>query len=427
MSFYNGDMKIDHKKIERLVRKEFVYNVVFGSIVTISDIKMYIDLLNIVHLPSIVLVIQVDNALKRHNIDEMIKIRNDFYIKLYKHLKHHDNPIIEIVGKNNVSIAPIKDSEIAVLLPIFMEEDEKDVYIAARRYAEYMKAFVERGNEMTVSIGIGCNYKNIRDLSNSYKQAYEALKYKFYSSNSSIITYTSINKEYSDNSLLLFLKYEKRIIGYIRKNQYKRVLKCINSLFKKLEKKNKVSPYIIKMRVLELLTVIGRLAIDFGNESSDIIKLKIQAERDIRQVMLLNDTKNFLTFNIKNIMQKIKNLQEDTVVRSVNKAKLYINENYDKKLTLNEVARHVNVSSHYLSHIFKEVTKKSFKSYVIETKINNAQRLLLNTDLTIYQISYKVGYNDPNYFSRIFKKVVGESPVDYRKGVEKHKSDINSK
>ncbi len=113
--------------------------------------------------------------------------------------------------------------------------------------------------------------------------------------------------------------------------------------------------------------------------------------------------------------QVLKN-QQQGITRIVDKAMNYIDENYSEQLTLGDVADNVYVSSSYLSRIFKRVTNLNFSEYVNKVRIDEAKRLLKESDLMTYQIGEAVGYSDPHYFSRIFKKITGHSPTWFRDG-----------
>lgn len=103
---------------------------------------------------------------------------------------------------------------------------------------------------------------------------------------------------------------------------------------------------------------------------------------------------------------------------SIQTAAKYIMENYNKNLTLSNVAYKVNMSSTYFSKKFKEVTGFGFKEYLLNVRIKKACELLLETRLSVTEIAYKIGFNDSNYFGDVFKKSRGISPLKYRKNRE---------
>ena len=95
----------------------------------------------------------------------------------------------------------------------------------------------------------------------------------------------------------------------------------------------------------------------------------------------------------------------------------YIDENYsDPEIGLNTVARVANVSATHFSTVFSQQTGKTFVEYLTETRMKNARDLLRCTGKSSSEIARSVGYNDPHYFSFLFKKVNGLSPRDYRNG-----------
>lgn len=111
--------------------------------------------------------------------------------------------------------------------------------------------------------------------------------------------------------------------------------------------------------------------------------------------------------------------------QAVIKAVKYIRKNYhDKEISLQRVAAEVALSHYYFSHIFKYELKITFIDYLTKVRIEAAAKLLKNRNLNVNQIAYAVGYQDPNYFSKVFKRVMKTSPIEYRhvllkKGIEK--------
>lgn len=99
----------------------------------------------------------------------------------------------------------------------------------------------------------------------------------------------------------------------------------------------------------------------------------------------------------------------------VENAKKYISENYhDEELTLNTVAHEVNVSPNHLSAMFSQKTGQTFVKYLTDVRMHRAKELLKCTSKRSNEICEEVGYRDPHYFSHLFKKNVGCSPIQYR-------------
>lgn len=91
---------------------------------------------------------------------------------------------------------------------------------------------------------------------------------------------------------------------------------------------------------------------------------------------------------------------------------------YSEEVSLEEVAQALSVTPQYLSKLFRQETGRTFKEHLIDLRISEARRLLRETNLSAREISYSVGYNDPNYFVRLFKKVTGLTPKEYQRVME---------
>lgn len=95
----------------------------------------------------------------------------------------------------------------------------------------------------------------------------------------------------------------------------------------------------------------------------------------------------------------------------------FIQENYGQPLRLADAAEKAGLSTAYFSTVFKKETGKSFSEYLTDLRVERARELLGDRDIRIYEICEIVGYPDPNYFSKIFRKAVGMSPEKYRKQI----------
>ncbi|WP_175991538.1 response regulator [Bacillus sp. Marseille-Q1617] len=103
----------------------------------------------------------------------------------------------------------------------------------------------------------------------------------------------------------------------------------------------------------------------------------------------------------------------------LDKALGYIHEHFTQEMTLQHVADHIHISRNYFSILFKRFMDINFIDYVIGLRINKAKELLSHTSLKVYEVAGESGFNDVKYFSKLFKKITGHSPGDYR--TEHHK------
>ena len=95
----------------------------------------------------------------------------------------------------------------------------------------------------------------------------------------------------------------------------------------------------------------------------------------------------------------------------------YIDKNFsDPSISLDKVAKNVNISPSYLSAVFSQEVGQTLTEYITSRRINEAKNMLRNTDMRLSEIAFAVGYKDPHYFSFVFRKVSGCTPSDYRRG-----------
>ncbi|GMQ58517.1 AraC family transcriptional regulator [Vallitalea sediminicola] len=172
------------------------------------------------------------------------------------------------------------------------------------------------------------------------------------------------NKKIEDPSLQIIRNVDKNVIELIEK------------ILLELENQQSGAKQIVEAIILELIW-------------------------SVRRILNIVDDFNPNKFGYKNTLVK--------------KAVEYIKLNKFQKLTVKQIADSCNVSPDYLSHIFKDITELTLLQFIESIRMNEAMSMIINSDLNINQIAYKLGYNDSLYFSKKFKKSFGMSPSNYRK------------
>ena len=106
--------------------------------------------------------------------------------------------------------------------------------------------------------------------------------------------------------------------------------------------------------------------------------------------------------------------QENAEPPVIKKARDYIQEHQGEKLSLGQVARAVNMSTFYFCKTFKKITGINFTDYLSRVRIEKSKNLLLNPNLRVSEIAFEVGFQSLTHFNRVFKKILGQSPTEYR-------------
>lgn len=107
----------------------------------------------------------------------------------------------------------------------------------------------------------------------------------------------------------------------------------------------------------------------------------------------------------------------------IQKALGYVELNYSRDMTVEDIANYLGITRKYFYHIFREATNKSPKDYIIEYRITTACHIIEYQECSISEVAYLVGYNSPFHFSETFKKLKGMSPTEYKKRLKDSWSD----
>ncbi len=174
---------------------------------------------------------------------------------------------------------------------------------------------------------------------------------------------------------------------------------------------------IIKSRVIELISLLSRSAIDAG---ADIHQILNQNTNYIAEIESFNSLEK-LSVWLSDIISRFVNyvFEFNTVKHAdvIYKITAYIKNNYMHKITLTDISEHVYLSKMYVSKIFKEEMSITLSEYINKTRIEKSTALLLDSSLSIVDVANLVGYEDQSYFTKVFKNIMGVSPGKYK---EKH-------
>ena len=160
-----------------------------------------------------------------------------------------------------------------------------------------------------------------------------------------------------------------------------------------------------------LKTDLRTLLADAGEDEEALAK-----GSDSRQEMLSSADRCLRAFDLR--VRRAGNGQELTTEQRIREVAHYLGENMDHMISRSEAARHACLNEDYFSRAFKKETGMGYKEFVLKQKADYAIKLLTNTDLPITVIASKVGYDNYNNFTQMFRKLTGKTPTDYRKSME---------
>ncbi len=168
---------------------------------------------------------------------------------------------------------------------------------------------------------------------------------------------------------------------------------------------------IILNTLCQRAAIMGGLDPELSYQLGEIYIQRIEACKDMDALLRIN-VNNELTMDY---CERVARLHHPkTNHPKINEAMHYVRENYQKRLTVSEVATKVGLSKEYLSVKFHEVTGMTLPEYINEQKITEAKQLLHFTDMTLSEIAEYLSFSSQSYFQTVFKKITDDTPMEYR-------------
>lgn len=277
------------------------------------------------------------------------------------------------------------------------------------RFCRYARRII--GAVVTVGIGKVC--KDITELPKSYSSAREAVSYRvIYGASRAInikeIAPQEMSRQDTDSDEEL-----ANLFKMIRLSSAEDIIQEINKYLDKtfFPAKSLQQHHI---DVMELVSALYRFSNsndvemeEFSGDMRKIYNKLLDLEPDALGKWLIDVSLS--------LREKLINARSRSTKSFVYNAQEYVHNHYtDTELSLDSICEVLGVSNSYFSTIFKKETGKSFIGYLTDYRMEQASRLLLETNEKSYIIARNVGYTDPNYFSYVFKRQFGVAPSKYR-------------
>ncbi|MBM4274530.1 MAG: helix-turn-helix domain-containing protein [Deltaproteobacteria bacterium] len=208
---------------------------------------------------------------------------------------------------------------------------------------------------------------------------------------------------------------EKELVELIKRGDRKRAKALLDELLGDLLFRSHEHIGILKARMLELIVIMARAAVEMGAHLEEILGFKYHFFQDLSK----DDSQENLYFCLLKAFDQLferiyqnRNIQH---TRIFIKAKEFIWSNYNQDISLKKLAGAVGISPYYLSRLFRKEMEITFLDYVKSVRHSIAKKLLEQTTQSILEVCLEVGYQDPSYFSKVFREREGVNPAEYRK------------
>ncbi|MCH4888541.1 response regulator [Acidaminobacter sp. JC074] len=383
----------NREKLEKMMpvlEKGFIYSLLMHGNFK-HEVKKYCDIMEIHNEDAYVMTLEIKDS------EEAISIQGD---ALYKKIQD------TIKYKCKCAVGPLIINRVTVVVFSGALSDEYDQRVEAVSLAESITASLEK-SDVQVKIGVGACLK-LERLRHSLEQASYALSKMATEAvlhHNDVMVSTS-----SDYSYMEVKDDQEAILLLVESGQIDKLREQLHVFFDKISRNfDEVS---FRNVLMELIVMV--LSTSYKHELSEAEVGYSTYISEFRRITSQNQLTSWSYRKIILVAETIQSSKTSHVSNVILKAKTYIDENFDKDIGLNDVSKEVSISPQYFSTIFKEELGLNFIEYLRNKRVEVAKELLRDKKFSVKEICYKVGYNDPNYFSRLFKKLVGVSPTEFK-------------
>ncbi len=408
---YQREDQLEIKKLRKcfeesipILKEKLLYDVIFQININEEEIKEGFELYGIDISEFVMIIIEIDGDSKKREPYQR-QLYQFGIINTVEEMFTEDFKVEKIVLSNRQIAFVIGGQELAELL-------EEDIY----KKVHSIQQLIESCFDFTVSIAISRKGQCIEELHEKMMECKNALAYRFYMGNSSIILYRDLSGFYKGQDNVVFDGIDKLLCNTIKTGNEEDVGRILTQIKDKVIQTN-LDPEHIKTFYWNLIYEINMIRISLKNLetyereiSHDISSLY----KFIDNATQVKEIHNLLEEVAMSVVHRINRYNKKNINQILQKAMDYICENYTMSITLNELADHTYVSTYYLSRMFKKELGKNFVEYLNEVRIEKAKELLKDNKYKTYEVAELVGIQDPHYFSKIFKKYVNMTPTEYK-------------
>ncbi len=394
---------IRHTFVNKLIQGEFSDTESIAAELKYADID--IELRNLV-----VVAVEIDDysfLKEKYNPKELNRL-----IKTFMDLSKN---ILQESGK--ALIEHVKDGDFIIIFSFGYSASTLFVSNRVVNDISRIKTSLKRYLNITASFGVSKLCPDIIELSKSYKEAKELLRDKFYMGKDKVFTHEPLKTE-DEKYFSLELKDERKIMLLAKFYKKDELNDFITGLFDEMKKRN-VRHHYVQMVTAELVNIARRVAREMGVDFTGLFSGKEVPHDIVTKYDTANDIKQWVLGIFEKLAcaierREIKAHYSDITLKAIK----YIGQHYNTNISLNDAAEFSGVSSAYLSRVFKEDTGKGFVEYLNNYRIEKAKILIQGGDIVIKEIYSDLGFNNYNYFFKVFKEYVGMTPNDYEESLK---------
>jgi two-component system response regulator YesN len=208
--------------------------------------------------------------------------------------------------------------------------------------------------------------------------------------------------------------HERELIAKVKIGDSTGAKEILNALLGNIMLRSPADLNVLKARLVELLTVLNRSAAEGGVDINLLLEKNLSYITKVLTIDTQEDLCAWISNALNDFLDSVYSTQDSRKMLQIKPAIDYIEQNYDKQLSLSDIAKSAFLSVSRISHLFKDEMGITLIDYLTTVRINHAKRLLLTTDDNCTKICYDIGYNNQSYFTRTFKEATSMTPRQFR-------------
>lgn len=324
--------------------------------------------------------------------------------------------ICEVLGRYYTTHGLSYNSGNVILIIGDLPKDDKKCWDDLSDNIEKIRDSIRNVLNVTVTVGAGRIYGSVADLWKSYSESIRALEHRVVVGKDCIINIEDVTS-ISGNSGIYPVDVELQILGSLNEEDLDRLRENMEAFFKNLQEQNYLKDRL-RVAVFQLFAVVARKLMDMGVDIYRIYdRFLIDPYAAVEKYDTIEEIKNWMINITFGAVQELKSDRKNSVKSVIKKAQDYIIQNYSKPdISLKSIAEHVYLNPAYFSKLYKKETGESYVEFITKIRMDEAKRLLKESNARIADIGNAVGYPNAQYFCTLFKKNTGVPPAEYREG-----------
>ena len=283
---------------------------------------------------------------------------------------------------------------------------------AAFTVAEAIKREVEHHFGIVMTIAVGGSFGGFRGIWQSYLEACRALDYRLIRGIGAVICADDLKQVFSD--YYYPTEVEGHLMNFVRSGDYAQAESLLNRLFDENFKTRTLSPSIGKCFFFDMISTAVKLLDSMSIESESVFPDSNPVE-NLLKCETVGEMQRKLLEIFRLLCESVNNNKKSHNHQLKKEILQYIQKNYtNENLSQTMIANHFDISSNYLSNFFHEQTGEKMSAYIARQRVEHAKVLLRETDGNMNTIAAAVGFGSDLTLLRVFKKLEGLTPGQYR-------------